>query len=175
MILIDGKGKIGKDGKYIVSPHDRKISKRLIEVLFAQAQKILTNKFGSVIFLEGNEKPEYNKIIEQAGGCLFTPSIAINSPNFITNRQAFIHVDTGINVNGYNNKEFKRHYVISFELKGMVRYKYQKHWENDCTIIKKYVLADSLIDALAEFELWLTNEYDKFFVGRAKQNLPYSR
>jgi len=174
-IIINGTGKIGKDGKYIVSTHDRKISNRLIPLLFEETKRILTDKFGSVTLLEGEENPKYHHIVEQATGYLFTPPIAINSPNFITNRQAFIHVNTGINENGYNYTEVKRHYTISFELKGNVRYKFQKNWATDATIIKKYILADTLIDALAEFELWLTTEYDNFFTGRMKQNLPYSR
>ncbi len=173
MKIINGHGKIGKNGKYIVSPLDRKESKKHIKIMFEKVENILKEKFGKVIYSESQPKPYYWKTVEQAKGYLHTPSINIDSPNFRTNNQAFIHIDTGVNENGYNNEEVKRHFVISFELKGSIRYKYQKHWENDCVIIKKYILADNMVEALSEFENWLINNYDNFFTGRMQHNLSW--
>ena len=175
MKIVNGKGKIGKNGKYIVSPLDRIESKKLIKVLFAEVESILTKKFGSVVFVDGEEKPKYNKTIEQANGYLFTPSISIDSQNFRTNRSAFINVDTGVNENGYGKNTIKRHFVISFELKGSVRLKFQKKWNKDSIIIKRYALADNMNDVLEEFKDFLANEYDNFFTGRMLKNLEQRR
>jgi hypothetical protein len=170
--IINGHGSIDKvTGKYKVHPKDRIESKKIIKKMFADVERMLIEKFGKVNKMEGEETPKYNKFIEQATGYLFVPVQEFSGANFqSTNREAFIHIDTGVNENGYNNEEVKRHFVISFELKGKHRYKYQKRWENDCTIIKKYVLADNFEEVTAEFENWLKNSYDNFFTGRLLQN-----
>ena len=175
MKIINGHGKIGKDGKYIVSPLDRIESKKLIKTLFKEVESILTKKFGSVVLLKGKEKPEYNKFCKQSTGVIWTPLIAINSHNFLTNSNAFIHCSTGINENGYGKNTVKRDFVISFELKGMVRFKFQKKWDADSIIIKRYALADNMTDVLKEFEHFLANEYDNFFTGRMLKNLEQER
>jgi len=172
MKIINGHGSIDKNGKYVTSPLDRVESKKIIKSMFAKVEKLLILKFGSVNFIEGKEKPEYDKFLESASVSIFTPSIHIDSKNFLTGRNAFIHVSTGINSSGYTKDVAKRHFVISFELNGKKRYKYGKSW-NDGTIIKKYVLADNEIDAISEFENWLSFEYDKFFTGRMLQNLSW--
>lgn len=167
--IVNGHGTIGKDGKYIVSPLDRKESSKLMKVLFAKVEKLLIEKFGSVVYYDERPKPYYWKLCEHAVGTLFTPPISINSKNFLTDGNAFISLEVGNCEAGYNDKEFKKHFNISFELSGQRRFKFEKRWDG-ATIIKKFVLADNLDEAIAEFEQWLKNDYDKFFTGRMLQN-----
>ncbi len=174
MIIVNGHGSIKKGlfDKYVTSPLDRVESKKIINSMFKKVEELLILKFGSVNFIEGKEKPEYDKFLESASVNIFTPPIYIDSPNFLTGTGAFINVHTGINSSGYTKDIAKRHFVISFELKGKIRHKYQKNW-NDETIIKKYILADNELEAISKFENWLINEYGNFFTGRMLLNLTY--
>lgn len=170
MKVVNGYGSI-ENGKYKVHPKDRVETKRVIKELHKAVKHILTTKFKKVNFIKGKEEPEYCKIIEHSSGCMFVPIEPFAGANFQSNcSEAFINVQTGTNTNGYNDKEAKRHFNISFELKGKKRYKHQKKWENDCVIIKKYVLSDNLEDAVSEFKFWVNNQYDNFFTTRLLQN-----
>ena len=64
--------------------------------------------------------------------------------------------------------------MISFELKGKIRYKFQKNW-NEGTILKKYCLADNGVDAVIEFQEFIEKEFDKFFINRVPKNLTYNQ
>lgn len=166
-IIINGHGTIGTDGKYIISPLDRGESKTIIGKFYKAVAKIIADKFGSV---STYEEPNYNKMLEQAGAILLTPTITIQSPNFCTNKNVLVFVKTGINRNGYGENTVKRHFTISFDVDGIVRYKFQKKWEQG-TIINKYTLADNMQDCLDEFKSWLNNEYSNFIKNRVPKNL----
>lgn len=169
MKIVNGNGKI-VDGKYIANRQDQLETMALIKQIEKRVKAIVVKKFGGVNKLKPTR---YWALLQHATAYLFTPNISVNGANFLTNRQASVFVTTGHNSNGYNNTEFKRFFTISFELKGKLRYKYQKHWMDDCTILKKYILADNMEDAVNEFEKWVQTEYDKFFAIRVIQNLSY--
>jgi hypothetical protein len=170
MKVVNGYGSI-ENGKYKVHPKDRVESKRLIKNLQSEVEKILEAKFKEVRFIDDNKEPKYCKLVEYASGCLFVPIQPFSGPNFQSSHsEAFISVQTGTNTNGYNDKEAKRYFVISFQLKGKMRYKHQKRWERDCVIIKKYILADNLEEVINEFKFWVNNQYDNFFTTRLLQN-----
>lgn len=147
-------------GKYITSKMDITDSKTLIKKYESEVSQLLEKKFGCVI---RNKEAGiyYNKYTEQSTAYLWTPQIAINTNNVITNRSGFVHVNTGINSNGYNGQVVKRHFVISFELNGLIRPKYHKHW-NEATLLKAYILNDNWQDTIDEFRFWLNSEFDTF-------------
>lgn len=168
--IVNGHGKINKEGKYIANRKDQLETMALIKDMEKKIKDIIIKKFGAVNKLKPTRYWDY---MQQATAYLFTPSISVNGPNFLTYREASVFVTTGHNSNGYNDKEFKRFFTISFELKGNFRYKYQKNWSTDCTLLKKHILADNMEDALKEFEQWISHEYDKFFAVRVLQNLSW--
>ena len=169
MKIINGYGKIVK-GKYIANKKDQIETMTLIKEMEEIVKSIVIKKFGSVTKLKPTT---YWTLLQQTTAYLFAPPISINSSNFITNREASVFVSIGHNSNGYSTHIAKRFFTISFELKGNVRYKYQKNWNNDCTILKKYILADNIGDAIKEFDAWINNDYDKFFTGRMLKNLSW--
>lgn len=72
-----------------------------------------------------------------------------------------VHINTGINSNGYDGKIVKRHFVVSFELKGMLRTKYHKNWDEG-TLLKTYILHDNWDETITEFKFWLNTKFDLF-------------
>jgi len=169
MKIINGHGKI-VDGKYVANRKDQLETMALIKDMEKKVSAIISKKFGNISKLKPTR---YWALLQSATAYLFTPQISVNGPNFLTYRSASVFVSTGNNSNGYSNDISKRCFTISFELKGNLRYKYQKHWEKDCTILKKYILADNMEEAISEFEYWIENEYDKFFAIRVSKNLSY--
>lgn len=169
MKIINGHGKI-VDGKYVANRKDQLETMDLIKEMEKKVKNIVAKKLGNMDKLKPTR---YWALLQQATAYLFTPKISVNGPNFLTFRQASVFVSTGTNSNGYSADIAKRFFTISFELKGDMRYKYQKNWSKDATILKKYILADNMEDAVKEFENWIMNDYDKFFANRVIKNLSW--
>jgi len=166
MKIVNGNGKI-VEGKYIANRQDQLETMTLIKEMEKRVKSIVAKKIGNM----GKLKPtRYWALLQQVNAYLFTPTISVNGPNFLTNNHAAVFVSTGHNSNGYSNEIAKRFFTISFELTGNRRYKYQKNWQSGSTILKKYILADNMEDAIKEFENWIQNDYDKFFAIRVLQN-----
>ena len=171
--IINGSGTIVND-KYVPSSQDVEETKLLIKELERKVASIIRKKFGSVS-KEKNIRTKYCKYINQSTAYMWTPKIFINTKNYFTNNTAFVYATTGNNSSGYGDNEFKRHFNIAFELKGAVRYKFHKKWENDSIIIKKYILADNMQEAINKFQKWIDNDYDKFFAEIRVKNLEFHR
>ncbi len=161
MEILNGYGTIDTiTGKYMVSKKDRIESKKLIRKFELEVSQILEEKFGSVI--KNDEAPtSYCKFTEKSSSYLWSPNININTSNALTSRGAMVYVNTGINSNGYDGKIVKRHFVISFELKGLMRPKYHKNWV-EVTLLKTYILNDNWEDSFTEFKFWLNTKFDLF-------------
>ena len=166
MEILNGYGTIDTiTGKYLVNVKDRMESKKLIRKFENEVSKILEEKFGSVV--RNNEAGiSYSKFTEQATSYLWTPQINVNTKNAHSKRGGFVFIDTGINTNGYNDKVIKRHFVISFELNGMIRPKFCKYW-NEGTLLKTYILNDNWEDSIREFTFWLNTKFDIFIQQNA--------
>lgn len=170
MKLVNGHGKI-ENGKYIANEADKAESITFMNEMDKRVKDILKKKFGR--FIQGKEyRPGYSDQLQQASSYLWTPVINLDTSNFRCSRSAFVHVETGNNANGYNQNEAKRFFVISFELNGSMRYKYQKRWF-DATIIKGYFLADNMEEVFRRFEKWLNDDYSRFMVNRVPLNLEW--
>ena len=169
MKIINGHGKI-VDGKYVANRKDQLETMTLIKEMEKRVKAIVTKKIGNMSKIKPTR---YWALLQQATAYLFTPAISVNGPNFLTFQQAAVFVTTGTNSNGYSTGVAKRFFTISFELTGKKRYKYQKNWQSGSTILKKYILADNMEDAIKEFENWIQNDYDKFFANRVPKNLAW--
>lgn len=173
MEIVNGFGKI-INGKYKSAKADTIETKRIIDVFEQEIELIIKRHFGA--FVKHDDIPnKYTSMLQQSTSYLWTPPINLSGPNYQITSGAFIHISTGNNCNGYSANIAKRHFVIGFALKGKVRYKYQKHWENDCKVISCYILADNMKDALADFEFWLNTKYQSFVSTRINQNMRYTK
>jgi|688.fasta_scaffold1100502_1 hypothetical protein len=166
MKIVNGNGKI-VEGQYIANRQDQLETMALIKVMEQRVKSIIAKKIGKMDKLKPTR---YWALLQDATAYLFTPKISVNGPNFLTYKQAAVFVSTGHNSSGYSNEVAKRFFTISFELTGNRRYKHQKNWTEGATVLKKYILADSMEDAIKEFENWIQNDYDKFFAIRLLQN-----
>jgi hypothetical protein len=169
MKIINGNGKI-VDGKYVANRKDQLETMTLIKEMEKRVKAIVAKKLGKMSKLKPTR---YWALLQDATAYLFTPKISVNGPNFLTYKEAAVYVSTGHNSNGYSNEVSKRFFTISFELTGNRRYKHQKNWQSGSTILKKYILADNMEDAIKEFENWIQNDYDKFFANRVPKNLAW--
>ncbi len=173
MKIVNGFGEI-VDGKYKAAKADLIETIRIIDV-FEQKVTLIINKYFGDAIKYNDISNKYTAMLQQSSSYLWTPTINLNGPNYQVANGAFVHISTGINSNGYSTNIAKRHFVIGFSLKGKVRYKYQKQWENDCSVISCHLLSDNLDDVLDEFECWLNEKYKSFVFFRISQNLRYNK